>query len=223
MSDLKKRPAYLDTLSPEERAAHIKKMQLARVEARTKKLQENNELQKKAMEILPEIVAQSILRESLDENWEPAHEMVEKFRLLTEKGYTIDELRAGHFKSIDNKTWDKLIRALFKNHVPQLESLGIDIISSRQKAVKMLKRRAGMIRREMKRYRDNNKATPPALFRELSNVEDRLHDVEIELAQVLNRIGLVGDKSKSSAIHVHINTPRPKEEKAIDITPTKED
>lgn len=85
----------------------------------------------------------------------------------------------------------------------------------------MLKRRAGMVKKEMKRYRDKEKYIPPALFRELSHVEDRLHDVEIELAQVLTKIGVVGDKNKQGSINLHIHTPRPKVEVAIDVTPEK--
>jgi len=212
---------WLQNLTPEQKIEHYKKLRAAQQEAAVKRMQLKNETNAKAMELLPEMVANSILQEANDGNWEPPHEIIEKVRLLTDKGYTIDEMRQGHFKTVDSKIWDKVIRGLFKNHVPQLESLGIDIITSRQKAVRMLRRRAGMIKREMKSYREEKKHTPPALFRELSNVEDRLHDVEIELAQVLNRIGLVGDKNKSSAIHIHMSTPRPKEEMPIDITPKK--
>ncbi len=208
---------WYKSLSPEEQRAHIDQLQAKR----RAKLEEKKKLrmsaEEKAKELLPELIAKDYIRSA---DWRPSDNMLQKLRELVGKGYSIDDMRNGPFRDLDEKTWSSVIKHLFKDQVGQIEALGISLLQSRKEALARCKKRARMIKKEMRVFKTQGKPVPPKYFTELGAVEDKQHAIEVELMKTLHHVEAVGEKSKAASITMNFSTPRPKpSEAAIDVTP----
>ena len=209
---------WYKNLTPAEQKAHIDKLQAKRRSSLEEKRKLKMSAEEKARELLPELIAKDMIRAA---DWKPSDEMLQKLRGLVEKGYSIDDMRNGPFRNLDDKSWQSIVKHMFKDQVGQIEALGVSLLQSRKEALARCKKRARAIRKEMKFFKKTNKPIPPKYFTELASAEDKLHAIEVELMKTLHHVEAVGEKSKAASITVNLNTsrPRPSSEGAIDITP----
>lgn len=212
---------WYKSLTPEEQKAHIAKIQAARKERLAQKKALKMSAEERAKEMLPELIAKDMMRSA---DWKPSDEMLQKLRNLVSKGYSIDDMRNGPFRNLDDRSWASIVKHLFKDQVGQIEALGISLLQSRKEAIVRCKKRAREIRKQMKIFKKAKNPVPPKYFTELGAVEDKLHAIEVELMKTLHHVEAVGEKSKAASITMNFNTPRPKPttEGAIDITPKAE-
>lgn len=207
-------------LSPEDKKKFYEGIQKKSAEARAKKKQERAEATEKAKEMLPEIIAQQMLLEDNPE-YKPSSDMIGKLRTLMDKGYTVEQMRQGAFRQLSDKSWQKLLKFLFKDHIAQVEDVGLELITKKKQMVSMLKKRVRIIKKELRAYKAEKKFVPPALLKVLGETEDKLMEIELDMANTLHKIGAVGEKSKAASINIYTSTPRPRkpEDEAIDVTP----
>lgn len=207
---------WLKSLTEEQRQAHYAKMQEKRREYVANKRKLKMSAEEKAREMLPELLARDMIAEKTGE-FRPSEETLMKLRDLISKGYTVEQMRSGPFRGLEQKVWDSIIKHLFKNHVGQIEDLGITLIQSRKLAMSRLQKRARMIRKEMKEWKKSGKRVPPKLFSELGACEDKIHSIEVELTKTLYQVEAVGEKAKAPSITLNFGTPRPSpvEEKVV--------
>lgn len=219
---------WRNSLTPEQREAHYKRLAQAGTAKRMEKVALLEEAKRKSYDLLPELIAQQYLLADKDD-YKPTNEMLGQIRDLMNKGLSVEKMRQGAFRALSDKSWQKLTKFLFKDHVSQSEDLGLELLNKKHAAIETLKKRVRMIRKEIKQYKKTtDKVTgkslfvPPALLKVLGETEDKLMSLEFETANTLHNIGAVGEKAKAASITIITNTPRPRSEEAIDITPKTE-
>lgn len=205
---------WMAKLTPEEKEAHYaKQKEKVREKARLKR-ELKQTAQEQALTLLPEMMARQM---TTSKEWHPSDELLQTLRGLIQKGLTIQEMRSGAFKTMDQKSWGALQTALFKDHVGEIASMGLTLLESRKAALVRLKKRARWLRKIMRKIEKDKKTVAPKYFSELGACENEMHNLEVELAKTFYQIEAVGEKAKSGAINIHLGTPRPKppEEKQV--------
>ena len=223
---VKKRPNNIGKFwdcTPEERRAKIDAITAKANETRRLKKQAMAEAKIKAQELLPELIAQDILRTETD-NYTPRQETIDKLKSLQDSGLSFDQIRKKYFAQISDSGWHKLTKFVFKSQIEQPEDLGLDLIGAKKKHLGMLDRRVKMLKKELKQYKKAKKEGKPILgganelMKMLAIAEDKFMEMEMDFAKTLHSIGAVGSKVKSASIHIHSSIPRPAAENAIDVT-----
>ena len=220
---------------PEFKKRHFAMMH----ERRDAALAERKQAAVEGRAMLPRLVAEKELAKLEAGNYTPSPETIASVRDLMERGYKLDKIRK-EMRGLTQKQWDSFTKALFKNHYNQVEELGIDLISAKKEALKDAKASLREVKKEIKQektwIRDQKvrdaeegkfiKRTVGVNLLQLKHqLETKKYNVELELADILQRIGAVGDKSSVTAIHFHSNidrTKRPPVEEALDVTPESE-
>lgn len=205
---------FFDKLTPEERAAHYERTRQKSKETRARKAAERAEMIRKAQDLVPELIAHDIAAGATsNENWTPKQETIDKIKELTAKGLTVEEMRRKYFRGIKDSTWQKLMQFVFKSQVSKADGdLGVDILAKRDEQRKIIKRQLTDIEQQIRAHRkETKKKTIPAWLMHMKiEREDRLMQVEQEVAKILHSIGAVGDKSKAPSLNINITAPRPK-------------
>lgn len=224
---VKKRPNNIGKFwdcSPEEKKAKLDAIIAKANETRRLKKQAMAEAKIKAQELLPELIAQDILRTETD-NYTPRQETIDKLKSLQDSGLSFDQIRKKYFAQVSDSGWHKLTKFVFKSQIEQPEDLGLDLISAKKKHLGMLDRRVKMIKKELKQLKKAKKegksplTSANELMKMLAIAEDKFMEMEMDFAKTLHSIGAVGSKVKSASIHIHSSIPRPAAENAIDVTP----
>lgn len=216
---------FLDSMSPEQKKAFYESNR-AKAKARAEaKRQEREAVERQAKEMLPALMAEQMSQEiamhDADTNYVPSREILTKLRTFKDSGLTTDEMRSRFFKDLTDRSWQRLMKFLFKDHVGQVEDLGLDILNAKKKALSTLEARRRTLRKEIKHAKKNGKAPPPAFFKLLADAEDRIMTLEMDVSKTLHSLGAVGEKSGAASLHLHFGTPRPKpeqEEKSVEGT-----
>lgn len=205
---------YWASLTPEE----AKAKRIAQVEKRRQNLAEKQERMKRvyaeAEKLMPEIVANDLLLAD-NKNFIPKKETIDKFRRVLESGYfTLDEIRTKHFGFMSDEGWHRVMKFVFKSHISQIEDVGLEVFRAKQQSVKAVKTRIRQLKAALKA--SGVREDPKKLKLNLA-LADRLYEAQKDLIKInmdwaknLSSIGAVGEKSKAAAIHLHMNTPRPK-------------
>lgn len=225
--------------NPEKKKAYWDWVHRRRDEAMAKKREEKKMLKADAKKMLPRLIAERELEQSEKGDYLPSPETIRQVRELIDRGMDLNEIRK-HVGKMSQKNWDKFVNAIFKNHYNQIEELGIDLISAKKKAITDLEKSLKEVQREIReekrvhkmlkaRDEENGKDPKPrtvssSLLQMKHKLQDRKYTVEMELADILNRVGAVGERSSAATINLNFSTPRPKalQDGAIDISPTKE-
>ena len=218
---------FINSIPASEKEAHYARVTAKAKETKARKKQIIIEAKKAAQKLLPELIAQDLLRAE-GENYTPRKETIDKLKALQDAGLTFDEMRKRHFSAISDTGWHKLTKFAFKSLIEQPEDLGLDLVSAKKKHLKMLKRRCSMLRKEIKEWKKEQKKSdskkigvPHALLSSLATAEDKFMELEMDFAKTLHSIGAVGSKVKSASINIFTSIPRPKDEESIDVTPKK--
>lgn len=219
---------------PEFKKKHFEKVARRRAEYWEKQ----HAMKEEAKSMVPRIMAERELAKIEKGNYEASPETIFQIRELMNKGYKLEKIRKDFIK-MPQKEWDKLVKALFKNHYNQIEELGIDLISAKTEALKDAKRSLLEVKKEIKKEKryiklkseqeeekgeiPKNRSISASLLNLKHQLEKRKYDIEMELADILHKVGAVGDKAVGQSIHYHFATPRPKvkdiKDGAIDVTP----
>jgi len=215
MSD-KKRETFISKLKGKEKEEFYRKQRLAIQERKEARLKLHKEAEKKAKEILPEILAAKIIEETHGENFRPTMDTVVKLRSLVGKGMSLNDIRKRYFSSVSQAHWDKVTRWMFKDTVPNAEALGIDIFKTQLNYKKQLKKRIRDLKREIRSYKLSEKAVPTKLHMLIAEAEEKIYRIEMDVADSLKNLEVVGDKARNTAINIHMATPRPKKKEDDD-------
>lgn len=222
-TEIVKRETYITRLSPEEKKLHYAKMAAGIRDNAVKKRKLLSDAAKEAQVLLPKLIAERIIEETVGENFNPSMETITKLRSFINSGISLTDMRRKFFSSVDQKTWDKLTRFMFKDAIPNTESLGIDIIKVQQTFIKSLESRKKDLLKEIKGLKKANRVIGPDYYRLLSGIEQKLYETQISFGEHLtNTLEVVGDKVKAATINLNFGTPRPAAkgaEEAIDVTP----
>lgn len=207
------------SLTPEQKEAHYEKIRQAHARGKAERQALQVKAQAEAERLLPQILAHQIIESLHGDNFSPSIETVGKLRALVESGLTLQEMRSKHFASVEQKVWEKITRFMFKDSVAHAEDLGIDILHSRRKYIGELESRIRSVNKEIKRLKKEGKPIPASLYTLKAQAQDRKFEISLEMSETLHKLGVVGDKAKAAQINIHMNTPRPKSDAAIDVTP----
>lgn len=203
---------FLSKMTPEEVKewrANSKKKQKETLE---KKKQERLALEAEARSLIPEILATNMIADiSDDKDWIPKQETIDRFKSLLGKNLTTEKIRSRYFKTINDETWHKLMKYVFKSQVSQSEDLGAELMRSRDAQVKSLKRAIADVKKQKKIYtQETGKKLIPAYLMQMENdLRKELVTLQVDISKTLYQIQAVGEKSRSPSLHLHIKTPRP--------------
>lgn len=128
---------------------------------------------------------------------------------LLDQGHSLADCR--HLmmaNDVPDKTWDAFKRFIFKAEISQPEDLGLNALKARKRYQESLIERINHLKDLQKRY-------PKEYHREIMDCETRLFKVECEMADLLQKIGVVGDRSQGTNIVVINNIPRPDTMKVV--------
>jgi hypothetical protein len=206
---------FLSKMSPEEKKAYYDNLSKIRSAAFARKREEKAALREKAKEMLPELAAQRIMQEEMnDENWIPKQETIDKLKMFMKKDLSSDKVREKYFPTIKDDHWHKLMKFVFKSSVANVEDLGADIIAVKRKSIETLKKQIREYKKEIKAYKEEKKTrcSPISLLNMIKECQDKLLDIELDVSKTLFQVGAVGEKSRSPSLHLHLGTPRPKKE-----------
>ncbi len=187
---------------------------------KAEKKAEQDELMSQARALAPQLLAQEILAEDLDNpNWAPRQDTIDKIKRLVKLGLSIDSMRDQHFRGIKDENWKRIVQFVFKSSTPSAESVGLEIRASFERNVIMLQEQLKEVKSEIRIYKRNNKGKNVAayLLTMKHDIENKLLVMTQQMAKTMHEIGAVGEKSKSPIFHIHSQTPRPtKVEKVIE-------
>lgn len=210
--------------SPEDKKKKIDAIVAKAKETKRKKREAIAAARIKAQELLPELMAQDILKAETD-NYTPSQGTIDKLKSLQDSGLNFEQIRKKYFSQVSDSGWHKLTKFVFKSQIEQPEDLGLDLISAKKKHLGMLDRRVKMLKKELKQLRKAKKegksllTSTNELMKMLAVAEDKFMEMEMDFAKTLHSIGAVGSKVKSASIHIHSSIPRPASDNSIDITP----
>lgn len=214
-----KRPsiaAFHASMTPEQKIAFYRRNgEIARERTEQRK-REREQAEREAKQLLPKLLAeqmsQDIAAKENDRDYVPNRETLTKLRSFMESGLTIEEMRSQYFGGLTEKSWQRLMKFLFKDSVGQVEDLGLEILSVKKKHLTKLDSRARQLRKEIRAYKLEKKHAPPALYKLLSETENEALKIEMDVSKVLHSLGAVGEKASAPTMHLHFSTPRPKDD-----------
>lgn len=226
--------------NPEKKKAYWDYVHRRRDEALEKKRLQKQENIKAAKKMIPRLIAERELERSEKGDYLPSPETIAQVRELVNNGMDLNEIRK-HVGKMTQKNWDKFVKAIFRNHYNQIEELGIDLISTKKKALNEIDKSLKEVQREIREEKriikelkehDKEKGNVPKvrsvnsrLLDMKHKLQDRKFTIETELADILNRVGAVGERASAATINLNFSTPRPPvlQEGAIDVTPKDDD
>jgi predicted DNA-binding protein YlxM (UPF0122 family) len=203
---------FISKMTPEECKAWRARAAKKRSDTWKAKHQEQKDLLEKAKSLLPEVLAYDLAHEEMGkENYVPKQEVIDKLKVMLSKNLTIEQVRSRYFPQIKDDAWHKLMKFVFKSQVSQSEDLGAQIVKVKTEAIKRIKQRLRMYKKEIKVYKaeKNTRLTPVSLLTLVKDSENELMAIELDVSTTLFRVGAVGEKSKSPSLHLHVTTPRP--------------
>lgn len=210
---------FLKHKTPEEIAEWRKQAAEKRKAIWAQKKAEKEAMMEKAKALMPEMLAYDLLSEEVEkENWIPKQDLIDKVKLILKKDIPLEELRARYFKNVSDKTWHHLMKFVFKSQISQSEDLGAEIMRVKRASVDRLRKQLRDIKKQMKYHKEETgkKVVPAYLLNMKLDIENRLMDLEQDVAKTLFQIGAVGEKSKAPSFIVNMKLPRPeKKEKDI--------
>ncbi len=208
---------FLDKMTPQEQAQWRVDAIRKRAATMAARKAEKAALVEKARALIPEIMAHELMAEDMDNpNWTPKQDLIDKIKSLINRGLTIDEMRAKHFKGVKDSNWERITKFVLKSINPTPESSALDIRAAFEATVITLRKRVDEIKKEIKLFKKENpkKNVPAYLLSMKYDAEDRFLMVTESSHKSMHQVGGVGEKSKAPVIHFHSSTPRPtKEEK----------
>lgn len=210
---------FLSKMTPDEHLAWRRAAAEKRKQTNAAKREKQKELIEQARTLVPEIIAHQLAAEDMDkENWVPSQDMIDKVKQLVKSNLTIEELRTKYFSRVQDKTWHKLMKFVFKSQVSQSEDLGADILRVKNSRVKMLKKQKREVEKQKKYHtqQTGKKVLPQYLLQMGMDIDKELMTLELDVAKTLFQVGAVGEKSKSPSLNIHMTIPRPpKKEKEV--------
>lgn len=209
---------FLSKMTPEEIKEWRANNKIKQRETLKKKTEARLALEAQARDLIPEIMATTMIADiSEDKNWIPKQETIDKFKSLLGKNLTTEKIRSRYFKSINDDTWHKLMKYVFKSQVSQSEDLGAELMRSRDTQIKALKRSIADVKRQKKIFTEETgkKLIPAYLMQMEHDLRKELVTLQVDISKTLYQIQAVGEKSKSPSLHLHVSTPRPKKEEKV--------
>jgi hypothetical protein len=217
---------FLDKMTPEERIAWRKRAGEKRSQLKAKQKADKEALMQEARALVPSLIAQELMAEDMDNpQWVPKQDMIDKIKVLMAKGLTIEEMRAKHFRGIKDENWHRIAKFVLKSTVANPEDMGLELRSSYEMSVRMLRSRLREIEAQIRIYKKEKgvKLIPAYLLTMKHEAENRFLAITESVSKTMHQVEAVGEKSKAPVLHVHVGTPRPKQEEkqVVEVSPEK--
>lgn len=203
---------FYDKYTPEEIAAKRAAGLAKRLANNKAKRERQLEIERKADELAPRLLAEQILQESSDkDNWVPSQKTINDFKFFAKENISLEDLRAKHFPLMRDEAWHALLKFVFKSQIANSEDLGAEIIRSKQKGRDDLVKQQREINKQIKYFKEEKKTkvVPAYLMQMKMDITKEIVKQEQDIAKTLHQIGAVGDKSKAPSLTVNFKLPRP--------------
>lgn len=207
--------ARLLKMTPEERKQYYIDVHRKRRATLEAKAHAEEILRAKAEEMKPMLLAEQLLMQG--EDTRPSQRVIEQLKDLMEKGMTLEQMRGKLFSRASEKAWANLTKWLFQDHAPNAESMGLDILRTKQRAIRDIKQYVREVRKLIREEKSaanksGRKSNLLGLLDRKRAAERDLANIEMDVAKVLYQVGAVGAKKRGGSgggVTLNFNIPRP--------------
>lgn len=199
-------------MTEEEKKVFFKARRQKQIEALNKKKEESKLLDSRLLQLRQEIIQEKNdhfvhdLMLMSDPKHKPEIKTIWKFYDLLERGLPPEQIRVEMgAEEIPDETWNSFKKYLFSRRISSPEDMGLNLIQVRLAARDRIKEQVEHMKEMQKKY-------PKEYHRDILMAEKSIFEIEKDMADILHKIGAVGEKNKTGTQIVVVNNiPRPGE------------